>query len=404
MIVQFYNKCLSKYWKGENVLERIYAFTDESGAFGWDLNNPNVSTHFIISSIIVKDSNLDVLKAEIENIRKKYFQTGEMKSSKIGKNHERRKRILAELIKLPFSIFSVVIDKRMLVNSRGLRYKSSFYKFTNNILHKELRRAFPVLTIVADEIGGSDYMKSFSKYVSERQDIRDFFGEAKFTFKSSNNEVLIQLADLISGTLSYEYDVHKKSADIPQYSKMIDSKIIRIELYPKTFTNYIVETSVLAEDYDKSIATLCLKQAVDFIEKFDNSDDEETQAQIIVLKYLLFRFMNNDLRDYIPTKELKKQLEYTAFSDISTQTFRTRIIGKLRDNGVIISGSSAKKGYKIPAKESELFDFINHGTTIIMPMLERLKKCRDLIKLGTENELDLFDKTEYSSLKKYFDD
>lgn len=89
---------------------------------------------------------------------------------------------------------------------------------------------------------------------------------------------------------------------------------------------------------------------------------------------------------------------------MSTQAFRTRVIGKLRDSGVIISGSSAKKGYKIPTKESELFDFINHGTSIIMPMLERLKKCRDLIKLGTDNELDLFDKTEYQSLKKYFDD
>ena len=63
-----------------------------------------------------------------------------------------------------------------------------------------------------------------------------------------------------------------------------------------------------------------------------------------------------------------------------------------------------KKGYKIPAKEAELFDFINHGTTIIMPMLARLKKCRDIVKLGTANKIDLFDKTEYSSLKKYFDD
>lgn len=385
-------------------MERIYAFTDESGAFGWDLSNPSVSTHFVISAIIVKDSDLNNLKTDVENIRRKYFQTGEMKSSKIGKNHERRKRILAELIKLPFSIFTVVVDKRPLINSKGLQFKTSFYKFMNNIVHKELRRAFPILTIVADEIGGSDYMQSFSKYVGERQDIPNLLGEAKFFFESSSNEILIQLADLISGTLAYEYDVHRKTADTPQYHKMLDSKITRVELYPKTYETYIVENSALAEDYNKSVATLCLKQAVDFIQKHDDSDDEEIKAQIIILKYLLFRFMNNDLRDYIPTRELKKQLEYTEFADISTQTFRTKIIGKLRDNGVIISGSSAKKGYKIPAKESELFDFINHGTMIIMPMLERLKKCRDLVKLGTANELDLFDKTEYSSLKKYFDD
>lgn len=385
-------------------MDRVYAFTDESGAFGWDLDNPNVSTHFIITAIIVDEKKLESLRVAVESIRQKYFQTGEMKSSRVGKNHSRRKRILAELLPLPFTVFSVVFDKRQLVNFKGLRYKSSFYKFMNNIVHKELRRAFPVLTIVADEIGGSEYMRSFSKYVEERQDIPSLLGEANFFFENSQNDILIQLADIVCGTIAQEYDVHRKTDDTPAFHKILEKKITRIELYPKTFETYTVENSALAEDYDKRIATLCLKQAVEFINKNDDNEDEEIQAQIIILKYLLFRFMNNDLRAYIPTKELKNQLAYTNLADISTQTFRTRIIGKLRDSGVIISGSSAKKGYKIPAKESELFDFINHGTAIIIPMLERLKKCRDLIKLGTENELDLFDKTEYSSLKKYFDD
>lgn len=385
-------------------MDRVYAFTDESGAFGWDLDNPNVSTHFIITAIIVDEKKLESLRVAVESIRQKYFQTGEMKSSRVGKNHSRRKRILAELLPLPFTVFSVVFDKRQFVNSKGLRYKSSFYKFMNNIVHKELRRAFPVLTIVADEIGGSEYMRSFSKYVEERQDIPSLLGEANFFFENSQNDILIQLADIVCGTIAQEYDVHRKTNDTPAFHKILEKKIARIELYPKTFETYTVENSALAEDYDKRIATLCLKQAVEFINKNDDNEDEEIQAQIIILKYLLFRFMNNDLRAYIPTKELKNQLAYTNLADISTQAFRTRIIGKLRDSGVIISGSSAKKGYKIPAKESELFDFINHGTAIIIPMLERLKKCRDLVKLGTENELDLFDKTEYSSLKKYFDD
>ena len=382
----------------------MYAFTDESGAFGWDLTNQNVSTHFVISAILVNEDDLDSLRSAVEEVRLKHFQTGEMKSSGVGKNHERRKRILADLQLLPFSVFSVVFDKRELINSKGLHFKQSFYKFMNNIVHKELRHAFIKLTIVADEIGGSEYMKSFSNYVSEKQDIPDLFGEANFYFQNSTNDVLIQLADFISGTIAYEYDEHRKTTDTPIFHKMIDKKITRIEVYPKNYETYCVDTSALAQEYDPKIANLCLKQAVEFINKHDEDDDEEVRAQIIVLKYLLFRFMNNDLRDYIPTKELKNQLANTTFSDVSTQTFRTRIIGKLRDNGVIISGSSAKKGYKIPAKESELFDFINHGTAIIIPMMERLKKCRDLVKLATTNELDLFDKTEYSSLKKYFDD
>lgn len=38
-----------------------------------------------------------------------------------------------------------------------------------------------------------------------------------------------------------------------------------------------------------------------------------------------------------------------------------------------------------------------------MPMLERLRKCRDLVKLGTANGLDLLDETEFEQLKPYFD-
>ena len=165
----------------------------------------------------------------------------------------------------------------------------------------------------------------------------------------------------------------------------------------------MLENSAIATEYDKEIASICLKQAIDYINIHDKDMDEDTIAQIIVLKYLLFRFMNNDTREYIPTHELKKQLSFLKSGTMSTQTFRIKIIGKLRDKGVIISGSSSKKGYKIPAKYEEVIDFINHGTTIIMPMLERIKKCRDLIKLGTNNEVDLFDKTEYASLKRYFE-
>ena len=145
------------------------------------------------------------------------------------------------------------------------------------------------------------------------------------------------------------------------------------------------------------IANICLKQAVEFIERNKDAKSADTQAQIIVLDYLLFRFINNDLRKYIPTKELQNQLSTAAFGGSSTQIFRNKIIAKLRDEGVIIASSS--NGYKIPSKESELFDFINHGTTIIYPMIARLRKCRDLIKLGTANRLDLFERIENENLK-----
>ena len=104
---------------------------------------------------------------------------------------------------------------------------------------------------------------------------------------------------------------------------------------------------------------------------------------------------------YIYTYELKQQLSNTDLRNLSDQAFRMRIIGKLRDKGVVIA--SSQKGYKIPSKQSELYDFINHDAKIVIPMLARLKKCRDLIKLGTVNGLDLLDHPEYEQLRVYFD-
>ena len=111
--------------------------------------------------------------------------------------------------------------------------------------------------------------------------------------------------------------------------------------------------------------------------------------------------MNNSTRGYIYTHELKDRLSNSELANISDQAFRNRIIGKLRDKGVVLA--SSKKGYKIPSKKAELFDFINHDAKIVIPMLARLKKCRDLVKLATNNDLDLLAEPEYQALKDFFD-
>ena len=386
-------------------MERMYAFIDEYGAFGFELDKPNVSTHFIITAIIVKESDLASYTTGAEEIRRKYFQTGEIKSSKVNsQSHGRRMRILKDISALPMHFLSICIDKRECMkkmNMMGLKYKGTFYKFMNNIVHRELRQAYSKLTIVADEVGTCDYMKSFCKYVDKHQDQANLFGEANFQFSRSDHDVRIQIADFVSGTLSKIYDRNKKSEHAREYFEVLKPNLIRISMYPMTYENYNIKNSPLARDYDEDIAKLCFERAVTFIHNNENNDDPIIKAQIVVLDYLLFRFMNNDTRKYILTKELMEQIKYTEIGQLKEQGFRTKIIGRMRDKGVIIASST--KGYKIPSKKSELQDFIKHDAKIVFPMLSRLKKCRDLVKLSTVNALDLLDGTEFSELKPYFD-
>lgn len=380
---------------------RVYAFTDESGNDGFDFDKPDISTHFIVTAILVNEDSISDVTAQAEIVRKQFFQTGEMKSSSVGKNHKRRVSILNGLLKCNFEIFSVVVDKRKIFHDSGLMYKKTFYKFINNLVHMELRSAFKVLTVCADEIGGNEYMLSFSRYVKDHEEVGDLFGNKEFYFEDSKNSVLVQIADIVSGTLSFVYEHTKITEGMPDYLKILEKAIIRIENWPKSIDSYIYTQNAINKNYNQTIAALSLQQAQNFINANSDSDEDDVILQTIVLKYLCFRFINNDKRKYISTKELLNNLNYRASQNIGTHYFRTKIIAKLRDAGVIIS--SSQKGYKIPSTEEELYDFINHGTSVIMPMLERLRKCRDTVKIATMGELDLFDHTEYETLNRFFD-
>ncbi len=379
-----------------------YAFVDEFGAFGYDFSNSGCTTHFIISAIIVDRDNLPIVANGVSAIRQKYFQQGEIKSSKIGKNHKRRITIINELKQLPFQIFAFVCDKQKVYENSGLRFKKSFYKFLNNIVYQELRIAYSNLAITADEIGDNDYLQSFAEYVKSKEIPLDLFDNSQFRFENSKYNVILQLADVISGSLAYHYDERKKlDAEGYNYISILGDKILRIKVFPETFETFNVNQNDHNPEYNPEIADICYRKAKYFIEINSKTEDVETKQQIAILNYLLFRFMNKSPRKYIPTKELINQLVYLGYEKMSLQTFRNKIIAKLRDNEVIISSSTG--GYKIPSTEKELYDFVNHGKSIIMPMISRLKTCNDVIRMGTDGKINLFEKAEYNSLSKMFE-
>ena len=102
------------------------AYADEFGnnSFKFDTQG----THFIIATVIVKPDNIISLELAVDEIRRIHkFQTGELKSNKVGPDTKRRIRILNDIVKLDFSIYAVVVDKREL-EGKGFHYKKSFYK------------------------------------------------------------------------------------------------------------------------------------------------------------------------------------------------------------------------------------------------------------------------------------
>jgi hypothetical protein len=372
----------------------ITAFADEFGNNSFDFQNQG--SHFIVATVITKTDNLENLKSQVNELRQKHkFQTGELKSSKVATDHSRRKRILEDIAKLDISIYAVILDKTKL-NGEGFNFKKSFYKFTNNLLYKELYRTFPTLDLYVDEHGGNDFLKEFKKYV-EKNHSRNLFSGADFNIQNSKQNELIQLADFVAGSLGYIFDDLKKSEHSNEFQAILSPRISSLTHFPPPKWTYEeFQKSNIDETFDSRIAEVCITRIQDFLDKETGSDQQKID-QINFLKLLLWLQRAYPKNRYTTTTEILGHLNQNRPTKIQDEYFRSKVVGNLRDKGVLIA--SGRQGYKIPTTAKDLDNFVNHGKRIILPMLNRIKEARQVIKLATMNELDLLERPEYEELK-----
>lgn len=376
------------------ITQPITAFADEFGNNSFEFQTQG--SHFIIATVITKTENLETLKSQVSEIRLKHkFQTGELKSSKVATDHSRRKRILEDIARLDISIYAVIIDKTKLFGE-GFNFKKSFYKFANNLLYKELYRTFPTLDLYVDEHGGNEFLKEFKKYV-EKNHSRNLFSGADFNILNSKQNELIQLADFVAGSLGYIFDHLKKSEYSSDFQSILSPRISSMTYFPPPKWTYEeFQKSNIDESFDSRIAEVCITRIQDFLDKETGSDQQKID-QINLLKLLLWIQRVYPKNRYTTTTEILLHLNQNRPTKIQDEYFRSRVVGNLRDRGVLIA--SCRQGYKIPTTAKDLDNFVNHGKRIILPMLNRIKEARDIIKLATMNELDLLERPEYHELK-----
>jgi disulfide oxidoreductase YuzD len=378
-------------------MKNIIAFADEYGNNSFEFSSQG--THFIVASVILKKEKLAETEAYLESIRKKHFQTGEIKSRKIGDQHHRRLKILQDLIQADFSVYAVVVNKRKLIGE-GFKHKPSFYKFLNGLVYKELFKTFPELDLVVDEHGDNDFMRQFKRYV-QRYHQPNLFSGSDFQFAGSAESIMIQLADFIAGTLGRCFDENKISAESQQFLQVLEPKITSLNFFPYDQQHLLQVEQEQEAGFDEDIARIGVNSAIHFIDtkKVLTQDDAD---QVNCVKLMLLYFNTYGTKKYIQTRQLIQHLQVGREELLTEHNFRTKVIGKIRDAGVLIVSSSAgeHKGYKLPASLADLHKFVSHGNSVIMPMLHRIAVFRNKIKLATLNDIDILDTDEFRGLKE----
>jgi len=380
-------------------MDNILAFIDEFGDSCMETSKKNISTLFIIVAIIIKQSQRDQLETALQTIRDKYFQGSEIKSSNIKGNDKRRKIVLEQLTLQNFKFYAYVIDKTKL-NGRGFSYRKSFYKFAHGILDRELFTTIPSIKLYADEIGSGDFMRSFVEYIRRTKMPNLFDNEYLFIDSKSSN--INQLADLIAGTLGRCYDKKFLSSNRRDFMDLLKDKVLGINSWPIDYNLHIYRDN--DSGIDNKIRDASIQKAKGFLFEYKQNKGDYYEEQRIVVDYLLFYLTNIDSKKFISSRTLLSILKYDRESRINSQrNLMQHVIGPLRDHKVLIASSRNGKngtGYKLPANLKDIDDFIDTFNSQITPMLNRLKKCQEVIQLATIGELDILKQEKYETMSR----
>lgn len=234
-------------------------------------------------------------------------------------------------------------------------------------------------------------MKSFKTYLFNKYN-SDIFNQNEFGFVNSKKSNIVQLADLITGTIARGFDKTVYYDESSSFIQLIEGKLLPIIQWPSDYKSFIYSPDSF-DGFDQEIAEISIRCANEFLIKNAKSKDSIVRNQINCLQYLLSQFLYVNPTNYIPTYELIKN---TNLGKGALQQFKTTIIAKLRDSGVLITSSS--KGYKLPMNKNDLYEYINHSNSKIQPMIFRVINARNIILKATR-VIDILDKPEYSNLK-----
>lgn len=375
------------------------AFIDECGSFGFDFSKEGTSKYYVLCAVIVENNYLASLHDQVNAVKTQNgFSNAEMKSSAIGSKNDRRSRIINQLLPIDFRVVLLIADKKAFTeNSPLTEYKKSFIKYLHQRLYNILYHVYPKLKIIEDETGSSEFQESFKKYISENRPAYNIFNEYDFDYTDSKDELLVQLSDIIGGSIAHSLI----DSTAPNYLEMLKGKILATEHFPNKGAPYWGKASPDDYKYNSDIYTLSVKCASDYVDKNRNDESDEKRAQIAFLRYLLFQVQNVNPTRYISSNQLLSVIREYTNQHISRDFLYRRVIAPLRDNGVIIA--SCSHGYKIPISIDDITTYLNSTHTIVSPMLYRMGICRNLIKQQTANKLDVLDDSAFIRYKRYFD-
>jgi len=210
----------------------MLVFVDESGDPGLKLNQGS-SKYFIVTLVVFEDVQDALDLDERIKLLRKELQFSAQFEFKFNRLHpDYRIKFLESISPYSFLYFGIVINKHKLFG-KGFQFKSSFYKYTCQLVFENAKPYLNNATVVIDGSGSKDFRRQLEKYLKDRinQQKEGFRFIKKVKIQDSKKNNLLQVADMVAGSIARSYKVDKK--DHKTYRDIIRHRENFVQFWPK---------------------------------------------------------------------------------------------------------------------------------------------------------------------------
>lgn len=308
---------------------------------------------------------------------------------------KRRLRILREARRdlPPYSVVAYRVRKDQVVTSSGLKFPVSFIKFFSSDFCRYLPHS-GVAEVNFDAKGRQGFKESFCKYLESKFPPDGLFSKKSFKFLDSKDCLGVQLADLYAGSVAKISEAVGESNDL--VTEVFSNTLLFEVPRPRIIGRFIGSDS---DAHDLAVRKEALAIAYSAIES--QGDDEWALLRVEFLKILVSKLAVGDF-DFVGSAEIERILSVATGQSVTSMQLRNKVVGHLRDQGVLISSSSVSGGggYKLPQSVGDVCSYLDLTNRQVVPALRRVRMASEIVGRATSGCLDVFDFGDYSELRR----
>ncbi|NLG42006.1 MAG: DUF3800 domain-containing protein [Phycisphaerae bacterium] len=150
----------------------MLVFVDESGDAGMKPDRQS-SPYFVVTAVLFEDhEEAQACDRLIDKLRGR-LEVGAAAEFHFSKSRRQiREQFLQHAARFGFSYLAVVLNKRKLTGP-GFRYKSSFYKYTVNLVFQNAKAYLRDAIVVLDRSGGEEFRAQLARYLAKKVNARE---------------------------------------------------------------------------------------------------------------------------------------------------------------------------------------------------------------------------------------